>query len=186
MLHELQFLPWSLTQTLLAVCLARAAKQKKTRATSHYKWTRGEPLAMTEALHTQTKYTTKTSDRIEQRWSGPWPPNRSMILLHVSLSPAGYCSECAISDLSPKPFAVHEMYGQIDMPGPTEIARREVICLLQVETDRYTTYKYIMDWDGRPTSHLCPHLHLVSVCRDASSKEPINLHPTASEHACGS
>ena len=185
MLHELQFLPWSLTQTPGSLPCKGCQTKKNTCNQSLQMDSRGAAGHDSSLAHSN-KIHKKTSDRIEQRWSGPWPPNRSMVLLHVSLSPVSYCSECAISDLSPKPFAVHEMYGQIDMPGPTEIARREVICLLQVETDRYTTYKYIMDWDGRPTSHLCPHLHLVSVCRDASSKEPIDLHPTASEHACGS
>ena len=65
-------------------------------------------------------------DRLEQLWSGPWPLNRHMALVHIcAYKLLATDMICFRTDLSPKPLAVHEMNGNVKNTGPTETASRD-------------------------------------------------------------
>jgi hypothetical protein len=121
-LHELSISAMTLAQLSWHSAIQVCPNNTKTKASSHCEWTGRGPLDVTQPSHTQThQKQNKKTDRLEQLWYGPWPLNRHMALVHIcayQLVPTDMI--CVRTDLFPKPFAVHEMNGNVENVGTSE------------------------------------------------------------------
>ena len=122
-LHELSISAMTLAQVLLAVCYTRLPKQNKNKSIQPLrmdsKGASGCDSTLAHSNKTRTKF--KKTDRLEQLWSGPWPLNRHMALVHIcAYQLLSTDMICFRTDLFPKPFAVDEMNGSVENVGTTE------------------------------------------------------------------